>query len=603
MNRLDWYYRQKVTEAELDLGFTYVEDALKFALMINGFHGVIGGMEVTQAVVPDMTVRVAAGAAFDHVGNPIASLSEFPSVSVATDYNAVPTAVAAPGNEKYVAVFVEFDRALSDPRTDGNSLTVYFQRQEFYKFKIVQSPEAALGTATPVAADAGYGARLCDVHLIYGQSTVLNADIDITGREDAFTGESWSGTPTPLNIRRGTAKRAILDLQEAINNILTGSFTINASGVNYAGGPAWADGDTNPATSTEAQLDKIVDDLASTSSTPGAGKVGTKSQTSGATSVSGVNIDAQILEILALIDGVGGAGAITVAGPLPAWADATTVTTPDTLENVLAAITTALGGSGGTAKVGGATITQSPTSLAAGTLLAQLTAALTAINARATLTGGNAFIGIQQIQSTSDKNALLLDFDDPAGAYKKIFEFGSGATALVRFYTVNGGALLLTINANWTAGSSTWTRDVAAVLPTFYVFAPATFVVRRYAAGAGGSTFDDTADLQGTITIGPPYTSGAHNTTLDGNPGILISLGSVDVWFDERFYAAGADVFRFTGYFPKHFPGTPSSVTLGGTSDTNGTTGTFNAHVDSVTLTFTASGAGMCVSNTTATVS
>lgn len=34
-----------------------------------------------------------------------------------------------------------------------------------------------------------------------------------------------------------------------------------ASGIAYAGGPAWADGTTNPATTVEAQLDKIITDL------------------------------------------------------------------------------------------------------------------------------------------------------------------------------------------------------------------------------------------------------------------------------------------------------------------------------------------------------
>jgi hypothetical protein len=44
-----------------------------------------------------------------------------------------------------------------------------------------------------------------------------------------------------------------------------------ASAVSYAGGGNWADGTTNPATTVEAQLDKIISDLVATA---GAARVG-----------------------------------------------------------------------------------------------------------------------------------------------------------------------------------------------------------------------------------------------------------------------------------------------------------------------------------------
>ena len=49
----------------------------------------------------------------------------------------------------------------------------------------------------------------------------------------------------------------------AVNHSLSGA----ADGINYTGGPAWADGTTNPATSVESQLDKILTDLGSGSGT------------------------------------------------------------------------------------------------------------------------------------------------------------------------------------------------------------------------------------------------------------------------------------------------------------------------------------------------
>lgn len=114
--------------------------------------------------------------------------------------------------------------------------------------------------------------------------------------------------------------------------IQSGSVLVSLAGnkaadMDYAGGPAWADGTTNPATSIEGQLDKIITDLAGS-----------------------------------------GAAKITYAGG-PAWADASTNPSAS-VEVQLDKIISDLSASGGTAKVGGAAIGGD---LIAGTLLSQLT--------------------------------------------------------------------------------------------------------------------------------------------------------------------------------------------------------------------------------------
>lgn len=53
----------------------------------------------------------------------------------------------------------------------------------------------------------------------------------------------------------------------------------SASDLTYAGGPNWADGTPNPATTVESQLDKIVSDLASETGSGGTDKVGAKAFT------------------------------------------------------------------------------------------------------------------------------------------------------------------------------------------------------------------------------------------------------------------------------------------------------------------------------------
>src|ERR1700687_1922497 len=127
-NRLDYYFRQRVTEAELDLGFAELEQADQNLAADLGFVGVLANAVVSQhAPVPDLTVDVSGpGAILDGLGQRI-FFSALQNVDASKDENGVSTGVSGAGKEKGVSVFVKFDRALSDPRVDGNSLTVFFR--------------------------------------------------------------------------------------------------------------------------------------------------------------------------------------------------------------------------------------------------------------------------------------------------------------------------------------------------------------------------------------------------------------------------------------------------------------------------------------------
>jgi hypothetical protein len=165
----------------------------------------------------------------------------------------VSTSVGTGGNEKTLAIFLEFDRALSDPRLDGNNDTVFFQRAESFKLNVVQSAEAGVGTSVPPALRNDQ-LLLADVVIIFAQTQILNADIDTARREDTFV---LTGSPNSIQV--GRVQDAVQDMLDIINT--------GAAGVPYAGGPAWADATTNPSTTVEAQLDKIITDLATVGGT------------------------------------------------------------------------------------------------------------------------------------------------------------------------------------------------------------------------------------------------------------------------------------------------------------------------------------------------
>lgn len=172
-----FYYRQKVTEDELNGAFAALEQADRYIVKDLGFVGIATGMVVTQhAGTPNLTVDVSAGVAYDFEGRRI----EFPNAitaNLAADSNNASTAVAVNGNARVVSLSVVFDRQLSDPRTDGNGDTIYFVNDEFYQVQVTMGVEATLGTEVAPSIDPD-AILLADVKLVYNQTQILNAGIN-----------------------------------------------------------------------------------------------------------------------------------------------------------------------------------------------------------------------------------------------------------------------------------------------------------------------------------------------------------------------------------------------------------------------------------------
>lgn len=213
-DRLDYFFRQKVTEAELDLGFADLEQA-DFDLTVD--HGLIGIMEnmgvSEKSGTPDLTVDIQGpGTAYSKQGERI-NFSSTQNQDMSIDDGAVSTAVAAPGNARIVSIYATFDRLLSDSRLDGNSLTVFFQRDESFDFSVVAGAEAVAGLEVPPALDPNK-ILLGDITLIFGQTQIFNADIDVaeTRRESAFVITDGATT-----LRSGTAEEAIQAVATTFN--------------------------------------------------------------------------------------------------------------------------------------------------------------------------------------------------------------------------------------------------------------------------------------------------------------------------------------------------------------------------------------------------
>lgn len=211
-HRKDYYFRQKVTEAELDAGFEGLEQADFNLAVDHDLVGIVVGAGVSQkSGTPNISVDVAGpGVAYSKQGQRI-SFGPTQNVPVNLDDSAASTAVGSSGNEKIVSVFLEFDRTLSDPRIDGNSVTVYFDRAESFRFSVVQGAEATAGSAVPPALSSSK-ILLADITRTFGQTQILNGNISTTRRESAykFTGGA-------ITVDQGTAHDAIGALLTELN--------------------------------------------------------------------------------------------------------------------------------------------------------------------------------------------------------------------------------------------------------------------------------------------------------------------------------------------------------------------------------------------------
>ncbi len=321
--RLNYYFRQKVTEAELDSGFALLEDADRNFVTDTNLVGVVEGMEVTQrGAGANLTVDVAAGKTYDKNGARI-QFSATQNVNVAVDESSVTTTVAGGGNSKILSVFAKFARILSDPRTDGNSITVYFSEAEGFDFVVRQSAETV--SPSPVALDPEF-ILLADITRVFGDTTIVNGAISTSRREDVFV---TAGSPNSL--REGRIGDAFADLLGFINtevadrtsavaaeaatrssddgslaaiiaaHIADTSAAHDASAISYTGGGSgYADSGTTVATDVAGALDEIVGTVGGVG---GAAKIGaTAIGASYMYGSGGGTVQAQLAELSGYLD-------------------------------------------------------------------------------------------------------------------------------------------------------------------------------------------------------------------------------------------------------------------------------------------------------------
>lgn len=183
----------------MDQAFGWVQAFLRSVLVDGRMPaGIASGYAVTPSV--GLAVSITTGVAFDKQGRRIEPTVNPVVQSVATDYLAASTAVAADGNERWVSIFAVGGRQFVDAQTDGSGNAVRMHSKEV--LNSLGEGTHGVGNYDPVAAlEAGInkfyvkvgleapltegvrpglmddGVLVCDIRLIYGQTTIGILDI------------------------------------------------------------------------------------------------------------------------------------------------------------------------------------------------------------------------------------------------------------------------------------------------------------------------------------------------------------------------------------------------------------------------------------------
>lgn len=182
-DRTNFFYRQRVQEAELDIAFELLEQADRNLASDLGIYGIIAGAKpAPHSPVPDLSIDVTApGRAYDRLGRRIFIATQ-QVVDCAVDELGLPTAVTTEAHGRWLSVSVRFDRALTDLRTDGHAQDVFFRQDESFSFVVRQAPESPMASIqrVPFAPDE---LLVADIWLQHGQTQIQAEHIDTTRRQ------------------------------------------------------------------------------------------------------------------------------------------------------------------------------------------------------------------------------------------------------------------------------------------------------------------------------------------------------------------------------------------------------------------------------------
>ena len=596
-DRVDFYFRQRVTEAELDLAFALLEKADRdLAADLNIYGIVSGAVPAPHSPVPDLTVDLTAPArAYDNLGQRM-FFGTGQTVDCAVDLVGIPTDVATVGNERWLGIFLRFKRQLSDPRTDGNSQQVFFRRDESFELVVRQAPEGAIGVAPKPALQADE-LLLCDVRRRPGQTQILVADLDTSRRQAFIFAQGTSvavttGTWSILQPLAATVQAAFDEADAELRDHFTAVARRHAAtAIDYA--PHGFVASAN----VQAALDELIDDLGTGAvGSSGATRVGIDAAAGAPNALPAGSVKSQLAQLLGFLN-------THVSAPTGAHNAAAIATTPHNniagtnvqaqLQEIVTDLVATGAASPGAGLVGVDAIAGAPTAIAAGTLRAALVTLLGGLNGHVNqASGAHAASAVSVADSGNNLNAAnveaalaeILDAVEgdhfrgneanagqhrairqpPLGGTKALIldSNASGAAAThLRIYA-DGSSVWFTLNASWDGAQ--WVRDSGGTFCGAFRFARNEIeFLHEDSFAATFTTWTRTWRLPMSSTV-----NSAFELT-----GTVREVGRVGMeWSNAdsatRTLAGGGSVT-----FRNRFPATPSSITFSALNTSSGFSG------------------------------
>jgi hypothetical protein len=457
-DRVDFYFRQRVTEAELDLAFALLEKADRDLAADLNIYGIIAGaVPAPHAPVPDLTIDLTAPArAYDNLGQRM-FFGTGQTVDCAVDLVGIPTDVATAGNERWLGIFLRFKRQLSDPRTDGNSQQVFFRRDESFELVVRQAPEGAIGVAPKPALQADE-LLLCDVRRRPGQTQILVADLDTSRRQAFIFAQGTSvavttGTWSILQPLAATVQAALDETDAELRDHFTAVARRHAAtAIDYT--PHGYVGAGN----VQAAVDELIDDLATGAvGSSGASRVGVDAAAGAPNALPAGSVKSQLAQLLSFLNthvsaATGAHNAAAIAATPHNNIAATNVQAQ--LQEIVTDLVST-GATPGAGLVGVNAIAGSPNTITAGTVRAALATLLAALNGHVTqASGAHAASAISVLDSGNNLNAVNVEtafaevLDAFEGDHFRGNEANAGQHRTIRIPPLGGSkALILDSNA------------------------------------------------------------------------------------------------------------------------------------------------------------
>lgn len=369
-DRKNFYYRQKVLEAELDGAFDGLESA-DLALALDqdlcartppadksSYGGITTGFTVTHA--GDLDFNITAGSAYDEQGRRAATASTL-QLTVSNQGDTAIGAAGTPagasaeptlGNERWVSAYLVYDRLESDERYDGYNYPVLFERAESFHFNVVAGTEKSIGSLL----DADKPARESGKLLVFdarikneaGTTVYVSHDVD---RKEWFLNLTAANAPHLTIENKGNVRDAVKILLDHINDHVGGLTNLHpASVIETTITSLWADGVKGAyglSTVLSDALNNLMEDLNSTTEPAGVKHLGAKAQAPGLTTpppsqaspaeLSAGTLEDQLTELLEAVNGrIFRGGDSGIAGVLSPETDGTALGTTANSWDVLA---------------------------------------------------------------------------------------------------------------------------------------------------------------------------------------------------------------------------------------------------------------------------